>query len=473
MTSSPWIRRAATAGSGLAAAALVLGGTALAGGRDQKTTITIKRAPDPSGYGGESYGASFGGFVTQRRDVDVGGDGVLRFPGVAASLDPATVEFRSVTDPTGTRVVEQRLINDLLNPEALLFRQIGKPVTITLVKGEVTGVLRAVSTDALVIETADHAVQIVQRGPQVVDVTLTAATVDAEPTLEWKLATGKPGKHTVEVSYRTDALAWAPEYSAILGDGGEVELTSWANVTNDSGIDYLDAELTLADGGGDGVAPRNGLAASRPASTRPSTWKIARPVSIRTGQSVQLELAPRRANAKARKVIVAEALSEQSGIDNAEAYIECGGSPNNEHTSQYLEVEGNGALPDGRVRMLRRVNGELTAAGEDVLRTNGATGAIRIGIGSVDDVLISRSQLDCQVGASGRSLDEKVELSVSNSGKTATEVVIREYMFRWHDWKLLAESDKGTRASDRAQEWRVKVPANGTKTVTYTVRYTW
>lgn len=468
MTTTPWIRAAAT---GAAVTALFLGGHALAGGRDQKTTITIKRSPEP-GYGGEGYGA-YGGFVTQRRDVEIAADGALRFPGVASSLDPATVEFRSITDPGGTRVVEQRLVNDQINPEALLFRQIGKPIKITMVRGEVTGTLRAVSTDALVVETADKSVQIVQRGAQVVDVTLTAATVDADPTLEWKLATAKTGRHTVEVSYRTDSLSWQPEYSAILGDNGEVELSAWASVTNDSGIDFVDAELVLADGGGDGVAPRNGVSGSRPTTTKPTSWKIARPVTIRNGQSVQLELAPRRTGAKSRKVIVAEALSENSGYDNAEAYTECDGGPRNEHTTQYLELDGGAALPDGRIRMLRRTGGELTAAGEDALRTNAATGAVRIGIGTVDTILISRTPVDCQLGANGRSLDERVEISLENTGKTATEVVIREYMYRWHEWKLLTESDKGSKATERAQEWKVKIPAGGSKSVTYAVRYSW
>ena len=473
MTSSLPIRRAAVAGCGVAAAALVLGGHALAGGRDQKTTITIKRTVESS-FGSDSYGGgALGGFVTQRREVDIGADGALRFPGVAASLDPATVEFRSITDPTGTRVVEQRLVNDLVNPEALLFRQIGKPITVTLVRGEIKGTLRAVSNDAMVIETVDHAVQIVQRGAQVVDVLLTAASVDQDPTLEWRVATAKPGRHTVEVSYRTDALAWQPEYSAILGDGGEVELSAWANVTNESGTDFVDAEITLSGGGGDGVAPQGAIAGSRPATTTPSRWKIPRPVTIRNGLAVQVELAARRTGAKARKVTVFEALSEQSGVDNAEPYLDCGGYTLNERTTQFLELDGSGGLPDGRVRMLRRVNGELTAAGEDQLRTNGATGAVRIGIGTVESISGSRSQNHCQPSATGRALDEMIELTVNNASKQAVEVVVREYMYRWHDWKIVTQTEKGSRASDRAQEWRLKVPAGGSKSVSYTVRYAW
>lgn len=454
---------------GAATVAAVVAGHALAGGRDQHTAITIKRSGE-SEYGGEGYGAA-GAFVTQRRDVEIGADGALRFPGVAAALDAATVELRSVTDPAA-RVVEQRLVNDLVNPEALLFRQLGKPIEITLTRGEVKGVLRAMSSDAFVVETADKAVQIVQRGPQIVDVKLAAAAVDQDPTLEWRVATARPGRHTVEVSYRTEALSWAPEYAAILGEGDTVDLSAWANVTNEAGVDFVEAEITLAGVGGDGIAPRGGVTPSRPLASQPPAWKIPRPVTIKSGQSVQLELAPRKTGAKARRAIVYEALREFSGDENADAYQDCDGFPTNERIREYLELDGAGPLPDGRVRLLRRTGAELVSIGEDVLRA-GPGNAIRISTGSVDTITGARSQTNCQLGANGRSLEESIEIEIENNGKQPVDVVVREYLYRWHNWKMLVESEKGARAGARAQEYRVRVPAGGTKTVSYSVRYTW
>ena len=128
--------RSAAVVAGLGAAlAIGVGHHAFAEKRDTRTTISIWRG------GGNTYGGGGGGagaFVSHRRDVDIGGDGVVRFAGVAAGMDAATVEVHSVTDPAGTSVVEQRFSSNLATPEALLARQVGKPVTVVLAQGEVS-----------------------------------------------------------------------------------------------------------------------------------------------------------------------------------------------------------------------------------------------------------------------------------------------------------------------------------------------
>ena len=46
-------------------------------------------------------------------------------------------------------------------------------------------------------------------------------------------------------------------------------------------------------------------------------------------------------------------------------------------------------------------------------------------------------------------------------------------MQRWSNWTMESESEKGDRAGPLAQEWRIKLPKNGSKSITYTVLYTW
>ncbi|MBK9036113.1 MAG: DUF4139 domain-containing protein [Myxococcales bacterium] len=461
-----------------AALALAIGGQAVAGGRDRTTVINIKRAADPS-FGGESYGGGGGaasGYVTQERQVEIGADGTLRFPGVAATLDAATVEFRSTTDPSGTRVVEQRLINDLVNPEALLLRQVGKPITITLASGELTGTLRALAPDALVIDTGDRAAHIVPRGPQILAIKLAAAAIDQEPTLEWRLTAARAGRHDVVVSYRADALGWQPDYSAVLADDGTLDLTAWATITNDTGADFADVDLTLTAGGGDGLFASLGLAPGRPSSTKPRAWKIPGKVALRSGQAVQVELAPKKTGIKPRKALVFEALAEGAGADNASPTSDCGAYvPLNPRTGEYLEIDVGVPLPSGRVRLLRRSGHELTVIGTDELRASATTGVVRVSVGGGDVGTISgeRTQVQCQPDGSGRSMREDIEVTVTNDGASAADVVVREYMYRWHHWKILRESVKGTRADDRAQEYRLKVPAGASRSVTFTVQYEW
>ena len=127
------------------------------------------------------------------------------------------------------------------------------------------------------------------------------------------------------------------------------------------------------------------------------------------------------------------------------------------------------------MRLLRRTGKELTALGTDVLRGNPTSGTVRISLGQSDGVAVSgeRSQEQCQLDGSGRSLTEDIKLDVTNDGTEAAEVVVREAMYRAQHWKIVKESVKGVRADDHAQEWRLKIPAGDSRSVSFTVKYDW
>jgi len=58
------------------------------------------------------------------------GESVLRFMDIAASINPATVHFRSLTDPAKLSVAEQNYEYDLLDPNKLLQKFVGREVTL-------------------------------------------------------------------------------------------------------------------------------------------------------------------------------------------------------------------------------------------------------------------------------------------------------------------------------------------------------
>src|SRR5580692_2556323 len=57
------------------------------------------------------------------------GESLLRFMDIAASINPATVHFRSLTDPAKLNVLEQNYEYDLLDPNKLLQKYVGREVT--------------------------------------------------------------------------------------------------------------------------------------------------------------------------------------------------------------------------------------------------------------------------------------------------------------------------------------------------------
>ena len=54
----------------------------------------------------------------------------LKFMDIAATVNPATVHFRSLTDPTKLEVTEQNYEYDLLDPAKLLHKYVGKEITL-------------------------------------------------------------------------------------------------------------------------------------------------------------------------------------------------------------------------------------------------------------------------------------------------------------------------------------------------------
>lgn len=477
----------------------VLGVAVLAGvafearGDDPHTSVEIWRSPAvASPWGGSTYGAyDTNAFITDRRKIDVPASGEVTFDGVASRIEPVTVQFRSITDPNGTSVTEQRFVRGLSSPDELLTRHIGKAVVVTTEKGEVSGTLRAVDSDALVLEVgsgSSKAVEVLRRGDFVRDIKLQGASAASDrPSLVWKLKAAKPGTQDIEVSYRTSGLSWSPDYTAILDDNkNTLDFSAMATIQNQTGIDFDDVDLTLVTGvlNQANQQQANPYGYGTPVPQKPAdpttSYQVPRRVKLGKGDSVQVELMPAKTAAKTSKVVLLELAQDQSINYQSYAATDCYAFvQQTPHAQVALEVNVGKGMPEGRVRLFRRKTGgqagdRLEVVSEDTLNVNEATGVARIGLSAADsEVTGERKQLECRYDDRTRTVREKIELKIENKGKSALDVVAREYMFRWMAWKMEAEDEKGSKAAAQTQEYRVHVPANGKKTFTYTVVYSW
>ncbi|HYL80913.1 MAG TPA: hypothetical protein VEU07_08870, partial [Candidatus Acidoferrum sp.] len=69
------------------------------------------------------------GLVRDTRELSLGpGTHEVRFMDVAAQIDPTTVHLKSLRDPAGLHVLEQNYEYDLLSPQKLLDKFVGKKV---------------------------------------------------------------------------------------------------------------------------------------------------------------------------------------------------------------------------------------------------------------------------------------------------------------------------------------------------------
>jgi hypothetical protein len=454
-----------------------------------QTAITVWSTPPPpisayGLYGGISYGgtATPGAMITERREIDVGG-GKLEITGVAATVDPATVQLRSLTDPGGLAIGEQRFVPGAGTPDEILARHVGDHVTVITPKGELTGVLRAVDSQAIVMEvgTGDaRRLQILRRDGYVQDIRLPAGKGVDKPSLLWRLAARRPGKHKLEVTYRADGLSWTADYLAIFDESARtIDFSAWATLRNMTGTSFERAELTL-------VTSIPGPATHGPyGSVTPRTSSgslklvVPSPVSVGHGESVQVELVPPRVGAKARSIIAFEAVQDLSATYQGYPATDCSmlnvttaGSSRAEIAVE-LDLQGTKQLPDGRVRLFKRSKGSdrLEVLAEEQLRTS--AGAARIRLAAHTELTGERRTSNCVLDERARTLSEKVEVRLENKAKQPVDVVVREFMWRFPVWRIDAadESIRGTRVAPQTQEYRVSVPAGARKTVSYTVHY--
>ncbi len=166
----------------------------------------------------------------------------LRFEDVAASIMPATVHFRSLTDPTKLNVVEQNYEYDLLDAQKLLQKYVGREIT--LVRGEEeANSTKWVETKAVLL--ADNNNEPVWKiGNEIVTGMPTSwyrfselpGNLYSRPTLVWTLDNSGAGAQKVEASYLANNMNWNADYVlTVARDEKTADLDGWVTLTNNSG----------------------------------------------------------------------------------------------------------------------------------------------------------------------------------------------------------------------------------------------
>jgi hypothetical protein len=189
------------------------------------------------------------------------GDNVVRFTDVAASIDPTSVRFESLTDRKGTHVVEQGFEYDLATADALLGRYLDREVTCVGKDGqERTGRLASFDEHAIVLtsEAADEGQPrrtetLSRRSLRAVKLRELPANLVTRPTLVWKLRTQTPGKHDTVLTYICGLLQWQADYDVRVTpargkEPDRLDLSGWVTVENTSGASFPEAGLRLMAG---------------------------------------------------------------------------------------------------------------------------------------------------------------------------------------------------------------------------------
>src|SRR5438309_8024505 len=178
----------------------------------------------------------------------------LKLMDIAATVNPATVHFRSLNEPDKLGVLEQNYEYDLLEPAKLLHKYVGKEVTLvrsymdngTTKREEIKATLLADNNGPVWkigndIVTGGYAES--YRFPEV------PANLFDRPTLLMSLENSGSRKQQIEASYLAGNLSWSSDYVLTVGrEDKAADLDGWVTLVNNSGTAFHNARLQLVAG---------------------------------------------------------------------------------------------------------------------------------------------------------------------------------------------------------------------------------
>jgi hypothetical protein len=417
------------------------------------------------------------------------GGSVLRFMDIAASINPATVHFRSLTEPSKLTVEEQNYEYDLLDPNKLLQKFVGREVTLVRPK-MASGTTEYEEVKATLLSL--NGAPVWKIGNEIV----TGLSYESirfpelpenlyeRPTLLWTLQNTGARRHKVEASYLTSNLSWSADYVLnVAKDEASGDLDGWVTLVNKSGTAFKNAQLQLVAGEIHRVAAQYGMdqfrAMSKVAEAAPAPpfqqesfseyhlYSLNRRTSIFDQESKQISLL-NASRFPLKKVYV---VNGQSFYYRGAAQP---GAPVKDPVQVFYkfkneEKAGLGMpLPAGTVRVYQQDSrGGSLFAGEDHIDHTPKDEEISLHIGNAFDIVAERKQTDFKKLAD-RLYEFEYEITIRNHKDSPINVEVNEPI--GGDWEMVSSTYKYTKTAAFAAQFEVPVDKDGTSVLKYRVR---
>jgi len=418
------------------------------------------------------------------------GESRLRFMDIAASINPAAVHFRSLTEPTKLDVFEQNYEYDLLDPSKLLQKYVGREVTLVRAK-LASGTTQYEDVKATLLSLNGAPVwkignEIVTglsyesiRFPQLPD------NLYERPTLLWSLQNSGARRHKVEASYLTSNLSWSADYVLnVSKDETSGDLDGWVTLVNHSGTAFKNAQLQLVAGDLHRVAAQNGMdemkalsgiarSANAPAQFQQESFSeyhlytLGRRTSIFDQESKQISMLD-ASHFPLQKVYV---------VNGQQYYYRSAaqpGAPVKDPVQVFYNFKNEDKvglgmpLPAGTIRVYQADSrGGSLFAGEDHIDHTPKDETISLHIGNAFDIVAERKQTDYK-RLSDRVYEFEYEITLRNHKDIPITVEVNEPI--GGDWEMVSSTFKFTKTAAFASQFHVPVDKDGTSVLRYRVR---
>jgi hypothetical protein len=433
------------------------------------------------------YNQNFG-LVREVRSVHLGTGRVeLSYADVSAHIQPETVHIKSLSGDASLAVLEQNYRYDLLTPDTLLKKYVGKTVKVYRYD-ESTGKDEEKQAELLSVEGGTVVKidgQVTSNFPGRFAFPEVPENLVQQPTLVWLLTSAAP-EQRVEVTYLTQELNWRADYVlSVDADDRLGDLNGWVTLQNNSGTSYKNAELKLVAGDVQRVvpqpmAPREMALEEYAAPEAPPQFKqeglfeyhlytLQRPTNLLDKEQKQVSLLSASGIGLDKKLIFFGAAQYFRG--------NYGQVAQNQKVGVYLDLQNSEQnhlgmpLPKGTVRVYKSdKSGQSQFIGEDAIDHTPRDERIRIKLGEAFDVVGDRTETAWQVVSSCVN-ESSWEIKLRNHKDSAEHVLV--YEPAGGDWELLSSSLPATKEDSSTFSFDVALAPRSETKVTYRVRVRW
>ena len=430
--------------------------------------------------------------VRDVRNVQIGrGVSDLHFMDIAATVNPATVHFRSLTEPTRVSVLEQNYEYDLLEPEKLLRKYVGREVTLVRTRFDGT-TSRDEDVKARLISYNNGPVweingEIVTGMPtNHIRFPELPGNLFSHPTLIWTLENNGGTRHRVEASYLARSLSWVADYVLTVGrDDKTGDIDGWVTVTNGSGTSFRNAQLQLVAGNlnrvrqelralADSMATREAEAAapkmSQESFSEYHLYTLGRKTTINNAETKQVSMLGATGFPVIKRYVVNGDFRYYRGQQHP-------GAPIKDDVEVFYQLKNDEKIglgmpmPAGIVRVYQSdAKGGVQFVGEDRIDHTPKDETLNLKIGNAFDIVCERKQTDFDKIADN-VYDLAYEITLRNHKTTPVTVEVNEPI--GGSWRMLQSSHQSTKTAAFAAQFNVPVQPEGTATLTYRVRVTY
>lgn len=464
----------------LAGALFFTGHGGEAAGPQEKPHERASGADDQESVSVTVYNSNLGLVKEIRRLTLPEGITELKFADVASQIMPQTVHIVSLTDPSSLNVLEQNYEYDLLSPQKMLEKFVGKEIRVLRDGAEVP--ITILSTNGGLVYRMGERIFTDPPGKMIFPGL--PENLLPKPTLIWRLENQTPRLQNVEATYLTGGMTWRSDYVAVLDkEDQKMDLTGWVTLENKSGTTFKNARLKLVAGDVNRVLDRYELREAPRALERAETksagapfkeesffeyhlYALQRPTTLKDNQTKQVTLlAASQVPVKKRFVYY-----------GAQQYYRTpyGAPISNQKVGVYVELANKKEnrlgmpLPKGTLRVYKADgDGSLQFIGEDRIDHTPKDEAIQIKMGDAFDLVAERKQTDWKKVA-WDLYEVAFEVSLRNHKKN--DVTIRVIEPIPGDWEILKSSHAHQQVEAHTVQFDVPVEKDKEVKLQYRVR---